>query len=143
MKVLVDAPVWSLALRRDPSHLSEEEAKTTAELRALILDESALLLGVVRQEILSGMRTEAQYLRLKGLLADFPDEVPITSDYEQAAWTSYQCQLKGIAGSSVDFLICAVAIRNGWPIFTHDRDFHRYARVVPIRLFDPRRPYGR
>jgi len=32
-------------------------------------------------------------------------------------------------------LICAVALRRGWQIFTTDGDFAHYAKVLPIKLF--------
>ena len=40
----------------------------------------------------------------------------------------------GIAGSPVDFLICAAAHRRGWAILTTDRDFRNYASVLPVKL---------
>jgi len=55
--------------------------------------------------------------------------------YEEAVRASNQCRRGGIAGSPVDLLMCAVALRYGWQIFTTDRDFARYAAVLPIQLF--------
>jgi len=46
-----------------------------------------------------------------------------------------QCRTRGIAGSTIDFLICAVAHRREWQVFTTDRDFARYARVLPGELY--------
>ena len=37
-------------------------------------------------------------------------------------------------GSNTDFLLCAVAERRGLPILTTDRDFVRFAEVLPIEL---------
>jgi uncharacterized protein len=48
---------------------------------------------------------------------------------------SNRCRARGISGSALDFLICAAAHRNKWAIFTTDRDFQRYASVLPVRLF--------
>jgi predicted nucleic acid-binding protein len=45
------------------------------------------------------------------------------SDYERAAHVFNACRRKGIQGSNIDFLICAVAHRHAMPIFTLDRDF--------------------
>jgi predicted nucleic acid-binding protein len=42
---------------------------------------------------------------------------------------------QGLAGSAIDFLICAVAQRREWHIFTTDCDFERYGRVLGLRLF--------
>lgn len=40
-----------------------------------------------------------------------------------------------IAGSAIDFLICAVTQRRGLSIFTTDRAFARYAAVVSLTLY--------
>ena len=64
----------------------------------------------------------------------FPD-VPITTDdYEQAASFYNLCRARGIQGSNTDFLICAIAARNDFAIFTMDEDFTRFAKVLPIAL---------
>ena len=58
-----------------------------------------------------------------------------SSDYEEAARMHNQCRNRGIAGSAIDFLICAVAGRRGWQVFTTDRDFERYQRVLGVKLY--------
>jgi len=40
----------------------------------------------------------------------------------------------GVQGSSIDFLICAVAAKETWPIFTTERDFDIDRRHWPIRI---------
>jgi len=37
---------------------------------------------------------------------------------------------------SLAFLICAVAVRNGFSIFTTDGDFAHFAKILPITLYD-------
>jgi hypothetical protein len=41
-----------------------------------------------------------------------------------------QCRSRGVAGSAIDFLICAVSMRRSWQAFTTGRDFKRYELVV-------------
>jgi len=55
-------------------------------------------------------------------------------DYEEAARAKNQCRSSGIAASPVDMLICAVALRHDWEIFTEDPDFSHYRRALAIRL---------
>jgi len=57
------------------------------------------------------------------------------SDYEEAARAANRCIRGGITGSNADLLMCAVAVRYGWQIFSTDRDFAHYAAVLPIQLF--------
>jgi len=134
MMVLVDTPVWSLALRRRPEHLSESQQGLVDVLAELIREGRAQTLGPVRQELLSGIREETQYKRIRDYLRAFREPSLEVEDYEDAARMSNQCRSGGIAGSLVDFLICAAAHRRNWTIFTTDRDFKNYASVLPLRL---------
>jgi predicted nucleic acid-binding protein len=134
MMVLVDTPVWSLALQRRPEHLSESQQGLVNVFAELIREGRAQMLGPIRQELLSGIREEAQFKRMRECLRAFRDPSLEAEDYENAAHMSNQCRSRGIAGSPDDFLICAAAHRHGWSIFTTDRDFQNYATVLPIRL---------
>lgn len=138
MMVLVDTPIWSLAMRRRKEVLSTKDRVLENELAALVQTRRAHLIGPVRQELLSGLREEAAFLRLRDLLRPFPEPALIPEDYELAAEYSNRCSASGIAGSPTDFLICAVAARRDWQVFTTDRDFIGYARHLPITLYRPR-----
>ncbi|MGA9497847.1 MAG: PIN domain-containing protein [Terriglobales bacterium] len=135
MIVLVDTPVWSLALRRKPERLSSQERHLTGILAELIREGRVHLLGPVRQELLSGIREEAQFRKLRDYLRAFPEQALEAEDYEEAALMNNRCRARGVAGSAIDFLICAAAHRRGWSIFTTDHDFQNYASVLLLRLF--------
>ncbi len=138
MIVLADTTVWSLALRREPKDLSPEQRQVKEELAELIREDRVQLIGPIRQELLSGIRNPSQYDRLRLVLRAFDDAALVAEDYEEAARASNHCRSKGVLGSSVDFLICAVALRRNWQILTTDDDFLRYARHLPLRLHNPR-----
>jgi predicted nucleic acid-binding protein len=137
MMVLVDTPVWSMALRRKPEHLSGAQLELVDVLRELIREGRAQVVGPIRQELLSGIRDEAQFKRIRNYLRSFGEPSLEAEDYEDAARVSNQCRSSGIAGSPVDFLICAAAHRRGWSILTTDQDFRNYASVLPLRLHPP------
>ncbi len=63
MKVIVDASVWSLALRRS----NDIENEYVEELEELIKEVRAQLIGPVRQELLNGIKSEKQYKIGQGL----------------------------------------------------------------------------
>lgn len=130
MNVLVDTCVWSLALRR----ASTLHHAAVSELAELVREGRALMLGLVRQELLSGVRTLQQFDSLKAHLRGFPDLRVDTADHEEAASYFNKCRSAGIQGSSVDLLICAVGVRREVAVFTTDEDFKRYAKVLPVRL---------
>lgn len=92
------------------------------------------MIGVIRQELLSGIRTHGTFERLRDHLRPFADEQLETTDFERAAEHFNTCRSKGVQGSNADFLICAVAERRNLPILTIDRDFVRFADVLPIVL---------
>ena len=128
--VLIDASVLSLALRR------REPDTTVQELTEILLSGVAVIIGPVRQEVLSGISDDAAFYRLKTKLAVFDDFPIITRDYETAAAFFNTCRKHGIQGSHTDFLICAVAHNNGLLIYTTDNDFKLYAQHLPIRLYN-------
>ena len=137
MSVLVDTSVWSRALRR---RNVDGESVVVRELRDLVAEGGALMIGPVRQELLSGIKHARQYEELRDVLRAFPDVVVTTTDYERGAEHFNRCRGRGLQGSNTDFLICAVAERLGAAIFTTDEDFIHFARVLPIRLHRSRFP---
>jgi predicted nucleic acid-binding protein len=134
MMVLVDTPIWSLALRRREAALNANERVLTARFAEFIQDGRARILGPIRQEVLSGIRDEFQFKRLREYLRAFEEPALEISDYEEAASMNNRCRARGISGSAVDFLICAAAHRRNWEIFTTDSDFSHYAGVLSIKV---------
>ncbi len=139
MNVLVDTSVWSLALRRKNESLGTNERLLVAELSELIREGRARVIGLVRQELLAGIKTTEQYEKLRLHLRSFPDQVVDTTDYEEAATAGNRCRAKGVVVSIVDVLLCAVAIKRQWAIFTTDPDFSNYAKVLPLHIHALRR----
>lgn len=134
MNVLVDTSIWSLALRRQVRNLNHRERILVEELSDLITDGRARIIGLIRQELLSGIKSSAQFDELRKTLSAFRDEPVETADHEAAAKASNDCRAKGIAISVVDILICAIAHRRGMAVFTTDPDFERYAQALTLKL---------
>lgn len=139
MNVLVDTSVWSLALRRKAQNLNATETAVVAELSQLIREGRTRLIGLVRQELLSGIRDSGQYEKLRNTLRAFPEEEASLADYEAAAKAGNACRARGIAVSVSDMLICALAMAREWAIFSTDPDFKKYAKILPIQPHTPRR----
>lgn len=131
MKVLVDSSVWSLVFRRK----RHDRHKVIPIFEELIREGRVVLAGPVRQEILSGIRTEEQFQILREQLRSWTDLDITTDDYERAAQFFNICRANGIQGTHNDFLICAIATRYDLAILTTDKDFANYALHLPIRLF--------
>ena len=128
--VLIDTCMWSLAFRRKGS----KEIKVAQEISNLIDENRAKIIGLIRQEVLSGYSNVRSYTNLRDKLRYFPNVPTIDSDYELAAEYSNLCRKKGIQGSHADFLICAVSARSKMKIYTQDKDFQHYSKYLPVEL---------
>lgn len=169
MQVLVDTSVWSLVLRRNPStaglvssatgsdaapgsaeHSAEHSAAAVAArlvalaaataLRDLVADGRAAMLGVIRQELLCGIKSTRQFVQLRNALQGFVDISLRSTDHELAAEFFNTCRSCGVQGSNTDFLICAVASARQMPILSTDQDFDLYQQHLPIQLWKPQMP---
>ncbi len=134
MRVLVDTSVWSLAFRRT----RPTSATVVAELTELVSESRVVVIGPVRQELLSGLKGSEQFQILRDHLRAFPDLELATADFEEAARFYNRCRARGVQGSNTDFLMCAVASRHEMSIFTTDSDFRAFRQIVPLTLHEPR-----
>ncbi len=135
MMVLADTSIWSVALRRTHQDLASIQKQQARILQELISEGRVQLLGVVRQELLSGIRRPEQFARLREHLRSFSDVSLDREDYERAAEMNNTCRAMGLIGGVIDFLICSVAVRRSWAIYTADRDFERFAKHLPLTLY--------
>jgi predicted nucleic acid-binding protein len=137
MRAIVDTTVWSLAYRRQARALSGADADALDAFRELLNEGRCVLLGLVRQEILQGIRDPGQFDLVRADLDEFPDEPVFGSDHVRAAQLYNRCRSRGVQPTTIDMLICAVASRLKATVFTDDGDFAGYHRVLGTRLFRP------
>ena len=104
------------------------------EVRRLIRADGVQMLGCIRQELLSGVRPQDRFEPLRDYLRFYPNLPLDLEDDENAASYYNRCRQKGVQGTAVDLLICAVAVRHNLSIFTTDADFKHFAQCVPIQL---------
>ena len=130
MKVIVDTSIWSFSLRRKKQRKEADSEK----LMQIIDDGRIVMLGPIRQEILSGIKNKNQFELLKIYLRPFPDLKLLPEDYELAAEFFNICRTNGVQGSNTDFLICATAVNNNFSIYTSDKDFELFKKYLPIQL---------
>ena len=138
MKILVDTSIWSLAFRRKNELDDGKDGLALRELKELINETRVILIGPIRQEILSGISDAVQFNKLKNKLKVFKDFPIHSADYELAAEFYNTSRKKGVQGSHIYFLICAFARRNEFTIFTSDNDFQNYSKILDLKLHQPR-----
>ena len=131
MNIIVDTCIWSLAFRRKKNASLPE----VIILTELIKDSRVQILGPIRQEVLSDIKSKDQFLLLQDKLRAFPDLQLFEEDYEKAAEYFNLCRSNGIQGSNTDFLICAVALRSNMPVYTIDNDFKYYQKFLDVSLY--------
>ncbi len=132
--VLIDTCIWSLVLRHRQPVL---ENPLLQEFGQLAQQERVVMLGAIRQELLSGIREPQRFEWLRQQLRTFSDFPVDTEDYERAAEFFNICRAKGVQGSTTDFLLCAVAQRHQFAIFTTDKDFEYFRRHLEFPLYTP------
>jgi len=131
MNILVDTCIWSQNLRRKKQ---PQNQVINEKLHTLIQQRQVVMLGVVRQEILSGIQHENQFERIRAKLKSFPDYPVTTADFETAAQFYNRCRAKGIQGANTDFLLCAMAHNYDFTIFTADKDFLYFKKHINFKL---------
>jgi len=134
MNVLVDTSVWSLILRKQSKPLTQRENTVKIIFQEYLENSRIQMIGPIRQELLSGISEINTFKNLREHLLAFDDLEIKTEDYETAANFFNICMKKGIQGSHIDFLICAIAINHNLSIFTLDKDFINYSKYIDLNL---------
>ena len=130
--VVVDTSIWSAFFRRKGISSDPRLEK----LKSLICENKAVLLGMVKQELLSGIREEVRFKKLLEALSGFLPLLATEEDHILAARFYNMCRSEGIQGSFNDFLICAQSVNLQMELFTNDKDFEHYQKVLPIKLIN-------
>lgn len=133
MKVIVDTDVWSEAFRK-----KGPTSEFVDELMNLIQEGRIQMIGIIRMEILCGIRGEKMFRTLNEKLEAFSDRSLDTEVFVTAARFLNLCRSKGIQGSTNDFVICACSMLWKMPILSKDKDFIGYRKILPIELSKPR-----
>ena len=131
MKVLVDTCAWSLLLRRRArAALGSDEQFILASLKEAIRDSRVALIDPIRQEVLSSIKAQAQFEKLRTHLAAFPDESLTTRHFVEAAHLFNLCRSSGVECGATDILICAIAVQMRYDILTYDQGLKRCMKVL-------------
>lgn len=133
MSLLVDTSVWSLSLRRDPPPLPELQ-----ELRrALGGSDLVVTTGIVIQELLQGLVSDASRALTRDRMSRMVQVVATADDHADAAEAYVECRRRGVQIGTVDAILATLCIRHGLMLLTTDRDFVHAAPVLGLRLWRP------
>lgn len=130
--VLVDSSVWIDFLKKG--------ASLESALLSSLLEQAqdVATCGLIRQEVLQGIRNDLVVRKVGHLLAQayylFLDE---PSDFDRAAEIYRNLRARGTTiRSPADCLIAAIAIRSDIPLLQRDRDFLTIARFCDLKLLE-------
>lgn len=126
--ILIDTSVWV-------DFFSSSPGRGGAELRRMIDEgEPFALTGIVVCEILQGITRDPgsieHYLGQWDIIGPGGFET-----YREAAWIYRAGRARGMALTTIDTLIAAIALEHGTSVFTLDQDFSRIARLTPLLLY--------
>jgi predicted nucleic acid-binding protein len=104
-------------------------------LRRMIADAEPLALaGVVITEVLQGLKRDVS--RLEHYLSQWDMLEPQGfSTYREAAAIFRVARAKGVAVTTIDALIAAIALEHGVTLFTLDKDFSSLAGITRLPLY--------
>lgn len=132
MTLLVDTSVWSLALRRDGAHESEE---VLALREALMGADSVVTTGLVLQELLQGFNGPKAREAIIERFGALPLIQPDRQDHVAAAEVRNACRRGGVQIGTIDALLIQLCGRYEMTLLSSDKDFANAARHVPFRLW--------
>jgi predicted nucleic acid-binding protein len=124
---IVDTSVWIHALRKHPVPAIK------SLLERLIDEDKIVMLPMIKLEILSGTRTDEEFLRLKSRL----DALPVVSlsdeVWDEAERLAFRLRRKGIEIPLIDTLILACAKAAGSRLIHLDRHFEMAKKIADVR----------
>ena len=128
--MLVDTSVWIDFLNGHASAHADRLGQAIAN------GETIAVPGLVLTEVLLGLKTDAQALKIANLLSAFDPVAELQrAGYSQAAALYRRCRSKGFTvRSTIDCLIAQMCLRDGLPLLTKDRDFESIAKCSSLRL---------
>jgi len=124
---LVDTSAWLWALRSDPVPAIQQR------LDDLLASHEAAITGMVQLEVLSGMRTVAEWDDVAAELGSLRQLHTRPGTWLQAARLGSSLRRRGLTLSNADILIAAVAIENDATLVHADAHFERIAQHSELR----------
>lgn len=116
---------------------TDTKSSIATTIEKLIDSNGLALFGIVRQELLSGIKLKTHFEQIELSTQALPLFFADDEDHTTAAKFFNACRLKGVQGSPIDFLICSMAFRHKFPIYTTDPHFELYEPIIPIELYRP------
>ena len=125
---LVDTSAWIFALRK------EFVTSVKERINQLLRDHIVLTNGMIRLELLGGVRTEKEFRRLRARF-DALDEVEVSASvWETACAMAFDLRRKGITVPYTDILIAACALKTESTLVHADAHFDLMSHHIELKV---------
>lgn len=130
---LVDTSVLSEALRRKKNSINSSD---TLVKKIIEQKDEIVLIGIILQEILTGISDKKLYLEIKEILSDFSYLEIKKEDYIFASEIRNLSKQNGITISSFDAIIASIAIHHKITLVSFDKDFKLISKLFDLKILD-------
>ena len=128
--VLVDSSVWI-------RHLTRHAADASRHIDELLNAHRVATNAVIRLELLTGARDEAQYADLEDALHGLHDLPLSDAVWRRAERLRFTLRSRGRVIPVPDVLIACCALVHDCAILHADRHFDAIARATPLKIYHP------
>jgi predicted nucleic acid-binding protein len=127
--VVIDTSAWIRFFR----YGNDEVSQFVAEL---VMNDQAVVTGVVLTELLQGLKTEKERQHLTALFSSLPFIETVRADWQNAGEDLQELRRRGITVPVTDAVIATVAHRRGLAVLTTDPHFQSFKvnRVGPLKV---------
>lgn len=126
--ILVDTSVWIFALRKNPFMPIKNRIDHLLEIDVIYT------FGMIRLEILGGVKTKDEFDRLKSRLEALYEISTDTELWESASQLAFDLQRKGFTFPYTDILIASAAIRSKATLLHADQHFDLIAGQTELKV---------
>jgi hypothetical protein len=126
MRVLVDTSVWIEFFKANSS--------VSNNLELLLIEDSVEICGVVLFELLQGIKSESEKLKIKDILLNLPYVEINKNIWQKSAEISLNIKKKGYTIPFSDILIGTLAIENNFSVFTLDKHFELIPELTLYKI---------
>lgn len=130
--VLVDSSAWI-------THFTGRDPTVSQHLQELLLANRAAINAIIRLELLTGAKDDAQYAELDDALRGLPWMELSASVWTEAERLRFRLRRAGHLIPVPDVVIGACAIIHQCALLHGDRHFDVMARRSPLRVYTPAR----
>ena len=125
---LIDTSVWIFTLRKNPI------PGLKRRIDRLLAENAVAIMGMIKLELLGGVKTEAEHHRLRSRLDALHIIETDAGLWDEASVLAFQLRRQGLTIPYTDLLIASGALRANAIIIHADRHFDEIARRSPLQV---------